>query len=300
MDAKNYLGACRKLEEVTRLVPEGIGARLTLGECYEALGKLASAWSQYAVVETMAVRFGQPERAQRAAERTAMLRPKLAMLTIEVPAGVRAIPGFAITRDGVSFGGAQWGTPLPVDAGGHEIVATAPGYKAWTKHVEVVADGARVVAKVVPLVVDSSAGTSPGGLPPIVQRLDAPPDRSWQRPVGIAAMATGAVGVGAGAILGGLAIAQRNKSNADNHCDARNTCDPEGLALRNQAVDLGNASTASLVAGAAVLAGGVVLFVTAPPQKNEKEEKQTKGANRRRWIVGLEPLVGGVRVTGAW
>src|SRR5262245_9836481 len=155
MDAKNYVSACRKLEEVTRLVPEGVGARLTLGECYEALGKLASAWSQYAVVEPMAIRFGQPERAQRASERAAMLRPKLAMLTIEVPAAVRATPGLAITRDGVPVGEAQWDTPLPVDAGGHEIVAAAPGYRDHKKHVEVVADGAKVSTKILPLETDS-------------------------------------------------------------------------------------------------------------------------------------------------
>src|SRR5262245_3532350 len=153
-DARNYLSACRKLEEVTRLVPEGIGAKLTLGECYEALGKLASAWSQYALVEGMAARFGQPERAQKAAEQARRLRSKLATLAIEVPAAMRSLPGLSIARDGVPVGEAQWGTPLPVDAGGHAIVATAPGYRPWKKQVEVVADGAQVVVRVTPLVVD--------------------------------------------------------------------------------------------------------------------------------------------------
>jgi len=51
MDAKSDRSACRKLEEVTRIVPEGIGARLTLGRCCEARGSLASAWSQFALVQ---------------------------------------------------------------------------------------------------------------------------------------------------------------------------------------------------------------------------------------------------------
>ena len=32
MEAKDYPSACSKLEEVTRLVPEGLGAKLTLGQ----------------------------------------------------------------------------------------------------------------------------------------------------------------------------------------------------------------------------------------------------------------------------
>lgn len=44
---------------MTRLVPEGLGAKLTLAECYESQGKLASAWTQYTVVESMAARTGQ-------------------------------------------------------------------------------------------------------------------------------------------------------------------------------------------------------------------------------------------------
>ena len=108
MDAKSYPSACRKLEEVTRLVPEGLGAKLTLGECYEALGKLASAWSQYTFVEAMAPKVGQAERAQRAAERAAALKPRLATMTIDVPGEARAITGLVITRDGVSVGEGQW------------------------------------------------------------------------------------------------------------------------------------------------------------------------------------------------
>src|SRR5262245_12663625 len=61
MDAKQYESACRKLEEVTRLLPSALGAKLTLAECYEARGKLASAWSQYALVEAMAAKAGEAE-----------------------------------------------------------------------------------------------------------------------------------------------------------------------------------------------------------------------------------------------
>jgi len=297
MDAKNHASACRKLEEVTRLVPEGIGAKLTLGECYEALGKLASAWSQYALVATLAARVGQPERAQRADLKAAALRPKLASLSIEVPPPVRALPGLAITRDGVLMGEAQWGVPLPVDAGGHEIVVTAAGYRPWKKQAEVVANGAHVVVKVPPLQAEEPAPQALAARPGVVAPL--PPDRTWQRPVGLAAIAAGGVGLGAGAVLGGLALGRRASSDEGNHCDARNTCDATGLALRREAVGLGNGSTVAFVAGTAVLAGGVVLLLTAPaPASEAKPARGSSARPRARAQIAVTP--GGLRFEGGW
>src|SRR5262245_25783154 len=48
MDGNDYAAACPKLEEVVRLVPHGVGARLTLARCYEGAGRLASAHASYA------------------------------------------------------------------------------------------------------------------------------------------------------------------------------------------------------------------------------------------------------------
>ncbi|WP_437681522.1 hypothetical protein [Sorangium sp. So ce131] len=290
MDEKKYASACRKLEEVTRLVPEGLGAKLTLGECYEALGKLASAWSQYALVETMAPQVGQIERAERAAARAAALRPKLATLTIEVPEGAASTPGLAITRDGVPVGEAQWGAPLPVDAGGHEIVAAAPGRRTWKKQVEVVADGAQVAVAVPPLEPEAAA-------PAAAPATSAGPERPWQRPAAFVGMGLGAAGLAAGAVLGGLAMAKNGDSNEANHCDAQDRCDPTGLSLRRDAVALGNASTAAFIVGGLLAAGGVVLFVTAPAAGPKSERPGTIGAPR---AASVALLPGGVALRGVW
>ncbi len=287
MDARNYASACPKLEEVTRLVPEGMGAKLTLGECYEAVGKLASAWSQYALVEAAAAKAAQPDRARRAAEKAAALKPRLATLVIEVPDAVRAIHGIAITRDGVAVGSAQWGVPVPADAGGHDVVASAPGHTPWKKRVEIVADGAEVSVAVKPPQPDPQAG--PGRTP------DTPPQRTWQRPVGLAAMGIGVAGVGLGAALGGLAISKNGASNEDNHCDATDHCDATGTDLRNQALGLGTGSTIAIAVGGVALAGGAVLFFTAPSRRPERT-----GSTPAPRVASVEITPGGLLTRGTW
>lgn len=303
MDAGNYASACRKLEEVIRLVPEGIGAKLTLGDCYERSGKLASAWSQFALAESLAARAGQVERAQKASERAAALKPRLATLTVMVPEAVRGTPGLAITRDGVPLGEAQWGTPVPVDTGDHTIIATAPGRKPLKGHVIVTGDGERVSVelqplKVKPRLVESSwvePTPGPSAASPKVPQAEAA-TRVWQQPVAIGAMGLALASLGVGAALGGTAIAKNNQSNENNHCDAQHRCDSIGVDLREQAVRFGNASTVLFLAGGLLLTGGMVLYLTAPPDERKSDGVQAVAPIQAR--IGALP--GGIVFDGRW
>jgi hypothetical protein len=288
MDAKHYATACPKLEEVTRLIPEGLGAKLTLGECYESQGRLASAWVQYSLVGAIAVKVGQSERSQRAAAKAAELKPKLATLSLDVSEATRSAPGLAITRDGLPVGEEQWAKPAPVDAGGHDIVATATGREPWKYHVEVT-DGAKLSVRVKAFEPAPEPKAAPVATPAPV--MSSSPPSSWQRPAGVAAMGLGVVGVVIGATLGGLAIGKNGESNRDNHCDANDSCDPEGLSLRSKALGLGNGSTGAMIVGGVLLAGGVVLFATA-----KKVPTQGMGQARARLEVGMS----GIQVRGAW
>ena len=89
--------ACPKLEEVTRLVPDGIGAKIELARCYERWGRTASAWAQWTRVEALARRKGQGDRQTEAAARAEALRPRVARLTVEVAPGTARIPKLAST-----------------------------------------------------------------------------------------------------------------------------------------------------------------------------------------------------------
>jgi len=295
MDAKDFPRACPKLEEAARLVPEGIGAKLTLAECYEETGKLASAWSQYSISASMAERAGQKERAKQAASKAEALKGRLARLTIEVPDAVRAIPKLTITRGGSVVGEAQWGTSLPVDVGSHEIVVTAPGYKAWSRKVEVAKDGDTVTARVEAPAIDQNEEAAEerrrAASTVVIQNMA--PERPWQRPLGVAVMSVGAAGLVVGGVLGGLAIRKNNESNESGLCDAEDYCKKAGLALRSEAVGLGNGSTAALVVSGVALLGGVALFATAPASKGKEDKGLPAG-------LGLEVAPGAIRVRGSF
>lgn len=281
----NYDSASRKLEEAIQLVPEAIGARMSLGKCYQAQGRLASAWSQFVLVETQARKLGQRDRADRAAAAAAELKSRLATLKIDVSGAVAGVSGLQVTRDGSPVGKGQWGIAVPVDSGSHEVIASAAGYKPFRRSVEILADGANSQIEIGTLVVDPDAPV-PGA--PIVAVLD----RSWQHPAGWTVGAVGLAGVGVGAIFGGLAIMRKQQSNADGHCLLTNQCDAQGNALRNEAVLWGNTSTVAFVAGGVLFAGGVVLLATAP----SKSKTRTGSVQ----LLNLSLSGSGVEVSGEW
>ncbi|HRI65780.1 MAG TPA: PEGA domain-containing protein [Polyangium sp.] len=272
MDGKDYAAACPKLEEAVRLVPEGIGARLTLAECKEQIGQLASAWSQYEVAQSMAERAGQKERAARAAAKVLSLVSQLSRLKIVVPPDVAKVPKLTVTRRGIGVGEAQWGTSVPVDTGTHEIVVTAPGYKTWSKQVLVEKNGENVTITVEKPAEDESPAANlqrkEAARLVVIQNLAA--ERPWQKPLGFAVMGTGVVALGVGGVLGGLAIGKNNEAN-DGLCDPNNFCKAAGLVLRKDAVKLGNGSTAVMIVGGILALGGVTLVATSPSKSKEKQ-----------------------------
>ncbi len=125
MKAGRHAEACPKLAESNRLDP-GIGTQFHLADCYEQSGKVASAWAAFLEVASLAHSSGQADRERVAQKRAAKLEPRLPRLEISVSDAHR-VAGLEIRRDGVLMGPAQWGTPLPIDPGEHELVARGAG-----------------------------------------------------------------------------------------------------------------------------------------------------------------------------
>jgi hypothetical protein len=259
IDKKDYASACPKLEEVTHLLPNGIGGQVTLAQCYEGAGRLASAWSTYVVAQAAAARALRPDQEKQARERAQALKAKLAQLTVVVPDATRLLPGLSITRDGIPVGAAQWGTPSPVDKGKHAVVATATGKPRWEKVVEVPDDGAGVVVEVAGL------AEAPAAPPP-----REPPGAFWSglRIGGASLVGVGLVGVGVGSAFGAIALAKKNQSGSA--CGSSvgssdpNFCTGPGAQLRSDGLRAASISTGTFIAGGVVLAAGVTLFAVAP------------------------------------
>src|SRR5882757_8415497 len=80
-----YEQACPKLEESLKL-DAGIGTAFNLADCWEHVGKTASAWARFLDVATAAKNAGQADREKVARARAASLEPHLPRLTITVAA----------------------------------------------------------------------------------------------------------------------------------------------------------------------------------------------------------------------
>ncbi len=100
MGKKDYATACPQLETVVKLQPMGIGAKMTLGDCYVGQGKLASARAMYVEASSLAAQANQPDRASSAQDKVQSLDIRVSKLKIAVPAAIASTPGLSVTRDG--------------------------------------------------------------------------------------------------------------------------------------------------------------------------------------------------------
>lgn len=272
MEAGNYAAACPKLQESYAQDP-ATGTLLALGICQERAGRTASAWATYAEAATRAKRDGRADREQAAREHMAALEPKLSHLAIQVAPAAAALTGFSIKRDGREVGAGAWGTGVPIDPGEHVVEATAPGHRAFSAKVIVNAlPGAQTVQ--VPLLApdstarptDASSGSTAGN--PSDNNLT--PSSTTATPLRTAGLIVGGAGIVTLGLSGYFALHAKGlngDSNAGGHCDAQNQCDTVGAGKRDDAKSAANAATVTLLAGGALTALGVTLFLIKRPKE---------------------------------
>ncbi len=268
MADSKFESACPKLEESQRLDP-ALATLFHLADCYEHIGRTASAWAAYLDVAAASKRAGRADREQVARDKAAALAPKLSKLTVNV-AATSQVPGLVVKRDGAVVREGQLGTPLPVDTGKHVVEASAPGKVSWQGDINVTEEG-KIVQIEIPKLVDSAvaAVASPEKAQPPAATTTMPPAESpshslgTQRTIALVVAGVGVVGVGIGSIVGLRALSKNSDSNASGRC-VGNTCDAEGKQLRDDARSAGNLSTVAFVAGGVLMAGGAVLWFTAP------------------------------------
>jgi serine/threonine-protein kinase len=210
----NWAEACPKLAQSNQLEPRPT-TLFHLGECYEHVGKLASAWSAYLGAASGATAAGQTKRADFARDRAKKIENAVPFIVVTVHQ-----PNAVVLRDGERLEEAKWGSKLPVDPGEHVVAADAPGRQGFTARV-VVQPGSTTVITVPPLPpVGISTAPIDGSPPP----LAAPPPPSETpkasesrgnpalRRLGIALAGVGvaSLGVGTGLVISG--------KDSEGHC----------------------------------------------------------------------------------
>lgn len=291
-----YGEACPKLERSLAIDP-GIGTRFNLANCYEHVGKLASAWAGFDEAARRAGEAGQAERERIARARAKALEERLPHLVLA--ASTVEDTGAEIRRDGVLVPRAEWGSPIPIDPGSHTITVTAPDKEPWETTIQAVE--ARTVTVAIPrlLVSREVALRTPPATPiaaPIAPvedhatpaRAEAPSPSSMtettqgsmpvsfpppvvesrggaQRTVGFVLTGLGIASLGVAAGFGLHSLSKHD--DAKEHC-VGNACDATGVSLRHQARTAGNVSTITAIAGGVVAATGIVLALTAPSDRS--------------------------------
>jgi hypothetical protein len=129
----DYAAACPKFEDSYRLDP-GIGTNFNLADCFEHIGRNASAWARFMDVAAATRAAGQTEREKVARARAQALEPRLARLVIVVS---QPTVDLAVRRDGTPVGEASWGVAVPIDPGTHVIEASAPHKLSWSSTAQV-------------------------------------------------------------------------------------------------------------------------------------------------------------------
>jgi hypothetical protein len=268
--------ACRKFEQSQGLDP-GLGTQFNLADCYERVGKLASAHALFKDVAATARRTGQARREQVALERAGAVQPRLTKLAIVVPAGRGA--ELRVERDGAEVSRAEWDVPVAVDPGLHRVRASGPGLRDWATEVTVPSDGG-VHRVAIPV------GEAVSFFDPL------------QRKLGLAAAGVGVLGVSLGSFFGVRAIMKRNEANRTG-CEGRECSTDESVALRDAARRSGDIATVTMSVGAAGLATAAVLFWVVPePGPDGPEPDRHVARLVLRPVVGLHG--GGLSLRGGF
>jgi hypothetical protein len=264
--------ALSSFEESQRLDPAS-GTLLDIAYCQSVLGKKASAWLTYRKALALAQASARAEHAALAREQGEALFAELPRLTAAVPPS--SSPELSVLLDGQPLPRELWNEALPLDAGGHTLLAERGGRRSQkTFSVE---QGQHVV-----LEIPAEVALAPVRSEPPAASVAPPPvlgtQRTWALAVG---------GAGAAAALGGglLFTLARVQYDAQASACPDNACEDEAFEARQAAVDKAELARGLFVASAALLGTGALLWFSAGTEQPDRS-------------VVIAPRVGGGSV--AW
>jgi len=293
--------ACPKFADSQKLDPSP-GTLLNLANCYEKSDRPASAWATYREGASAASAQNRQDLVATAQRHADALYGGLPRVSVTVTAPVE---GLTVKLDGVEVGKGSWGLALPVDPGEHALEASAPHFLGWSSKLTVGKEAATLPVAVpalepAPAAVAATApdATPATTTPPAATQAtpEAPVDPSrgrGQRTAGLLLGAGGVVGLGIGAAFAAVAKSKYNSSLSDCSPAAPDRCSQAGVDERGSARTAGDVASVAIGIGAVALAGGVLLWLTAPSPGGAP-------ATARAASIRISPTLGGAMVSGQW
>jgi serine/threonine-protein kinase len=280
MKANRFAEACPKLEDSQRIDP-GIGTLLYLAECYEKLGKTASAWATFREAASNAGAAGQTDREKNAKQRASRLEAKLSYVTLRVPREVSELKGLKVRLGTAELGPGVFGIATPADPGESKLEVSADGHETYSVVLQIEPSKRYDVSipqlREQPAPVAGVEPTAPTAqTPPTMAATPAPiasappppaeqPSGSSLKTVGLVLGGVGVVGIGVGSFFGLSAISKIHDAK-DGSC-ARSVCQEQAdLDKTKDANTAATISNIAFIAGGASLVGGALLFFLAPSQ----------------------------------
>ena len=241
----DYVAACNKFEKSFQLDP-GLGTELNLADCYEHRAQTAKAWHLFDAVAREAKKQNDASKLGYARDRADNLVKQLVTVVVRVPDPAPDDLEVAIN-----------GVPAPAPAGDEIRDYADPG----TIEVDIRGGG-----KAVHRQIRGAAGAEvPVDLAVHASETPASPERSrgWVRAAYVVG-GTGAVGLVVASVLA-IEAKSKNSDALQNHCmNDPSKCDGPGVSELDSAGSLADGATIATIAGAALLATGVGLYLLAP------------------------------------
>jgi hypothetical protein len=198
--------------------------------------------------------------------RIAEVNPQIPTIVFEVKdANGDDLSAVKVTMDGEPLAESLQGTALSIDPGPHSFTFEAAGHPPLTKAfmiIESVKDRRELVTLPPPVEPATAAPVSVSA-----SVASAPPPAATQKILALVAGGVGVAGVGLGAVFGGLALSAHSsyeRSCGSNIGAPAGQCNGAGVSGQQDAATKGTVSTIAFVVGGVLVAGGAVLYLTAP------------------------------------
>jgi hypothetical protein len=203
-----------------------------------------------------------------------------------------------VWMDGVAIGDRLDGTSIPIDPGQHEFRFEMAGQLPVDQSF-VIGEGQKDRQETITLGSAPVPASTPNVTMPQPARA-ATESGGRQRVAGIVVGAAGLVGLGFGAVFGGLAASDWSSAKAyctgmPVSCTTRSSS--MGVQDENSATTMATLSTVSFIAGGVLAAGGVIVFLTAP--KRPSSEGSTT-ARRIELLPAGGPGSAGMTIRGSF